>query len=192
MKNFIKENLVLIIGLTLPVLLIILFFAASVIPKSMGTPPQYEMLFTVQQYTNQSKPEFEIDFSVKNKQLVIKTQKIDDKNNNYNTKKLMAYNGKTETTREIAIDAAKFADGAEVIVEETKNFIIDTSIVSPDGYVLEGRQYNNSGLVGGLFGGGNNNSGYRLKKGSIGYKVPNQQPDYYYNQLQFIGWVIKK
>jgi hypothetical protein len=96
------------------------------------------------------------------------------------------------TTREITIDASKFVDGAEVIVEETKNFSIDTAVISPDGYVLEGPQYNNNGLVGGLFGGGNRNSGYRLKKGGVGYKVPNQQPDYYYDQAKFIGWVVSK
>ena len=33
MKNWIKENLVLAIGLTLPILLIVLFFVASVLTK---------------------------------------------------------------------------------------------------------------------------------------------------------------
>ena len=46
MKKFVKENLVLVVGLTLPLMLVLLFFVATLIPKAMGTPPQYEMLFT--------------------------------------------------------------------------------------------------------------------------------------------------
>ena len=191
MKNWIKENLVLAVGLALPLLLILLFFLATVLPKSLGTPPQYEMLFTTVKYDYQNKPDVVLSFNVKNKALMVTTKKSDDKNN-ANFTKLMAYDAKTETLREIAIDTSNLTDGVEVPVEEIKNAAIDTSGVSPDGYTLEGPNYGGSGLVGGLFGGGYRNSGYRLKKGSVGYKVPNQQPDYYYNQLQFVGWMIKK
>jgi len=125
MKNFIKENLVLVIGLTLPLLLILLFFVATVIPKSMGTPPQYEMLFTTMNYDYQIKPDYLLDFSVKDKHLMVKAKKNNGKNNNYNAKKLMAYDAKTESAREIAIDTSKFTNGSEVILEETKDMTID-------------------------------------------------------------------
>ena len=192
MKNFIKENLVLVIGLVLPLLLIVLFFVATVIPKSLGTPPQYEMLFTTTKYDYQNKPEYILDFNVKNQQLMVKAKKYDEKNYNNMSRLLMVYDGKTETVREIKIDVSKFSDGNEVLLEETKSMSIDTAAVSPDGYMLEGPNYGGSGLMGGLFGGGYRNGGYRLKKGSVGYKVPTMQPDYYYNQVQFVGWVIKK
>ena len=195
MKNFIKENLVLVIGLTLPLLLIVLFFVATVIPKAMGTPPQYEMLFTTVRYEYQNSPDYLLDFAVKNQQLTVKAQKNENKDRNYNVKKLMAYDGKTETVREIAIDIAKTAgasNGVEVVLEETKNMTIDTSSVSPDGYTLDGPHYGGGGLMGGIFGGGYRNSGFRIKKGSVGYKIPNEQQNYYYNQVQFVGWVVKK
>lgn len=64
-KNFVKENLVLLIGLILPLLLIVLFFVATVIPKSMATPPQYEMLFTVVKYDYQNASDFLLNYSVK-------------------------------------------------------------------------------------------------------------------------------
>ncbi len=192
MKNFIKENLVLLIGLALPVLLIVLFFVATVIPKMYSTPPQYEVLFSVQDYTSQNKQDYIVDFKVKNKQLMIKTKKADDKNYSYNSKKLMAYDAKTEVMREISIDESKFSDGAEILLEETKNMTIDTAMVAPDGYMLENQGYSGTGLIGGLFGGGYRNHGYRLKKGNVGYKINTQQNNYYYDQLSFIGWVVKK
>ncbi len=194
MKKFIKENLVLVIGLTLPLLLILLFFVAAVIPKSMSTPPQHEMLFSTTKYEYENSPEYLLDFVVKDAHLVVKVNKNDDKAKNHNSKKLMAYDGKTETVREIVLDAAKvaaLATSGEMILEETKNMTLDASNLSPDGYALEGPNYVGNGLVGGLFGGGSR-SGYRIKKDSFGYKLPNTQPDYYYSELKFIGWVVSK
>lgn len=193
MKKLIKENLVLVIGLSLPILLIVLFFLATVVPKSFGTPPQYELLFTTLKYEYENSPVYVVDFKVVNNQLVAKVKKNDDKSRNYNSKKLMAYNAKTETVREISIDlvkAAETGDGNDAILDETKDLKIDASVVSPDGYQLEGSNYGNSGLVGGLFGGGNRNSGYRIKKGAVAYKVQTAQPDYYYNDFKFVGWII--
>lgn len=195
MKKFIKENLVLAIGLTLPLLLIVLFFVATVIPKSMATPPQYEMLFTTVHYDYQNASDYQFDFSVKDHQLMVKAKKSDEKNRNYNAKKLMAYDGKTETVREVSFDTDKAGAAAangEVVLDETKTMQVDTASTSPDGYVLEGPNYGGGGLVGGMFGGGYRNSAYWLTKGGVAYKVPNAQQNYYYNQMQFVGWVVKK
>ena len=191
MKSWIKENLVLVIGLALPLLLIVLFFVATVIPKMVSTPPQYEVLFSVQDYGYQNKPDYTFDFKVKNQQLMVKVKKTDGKDNYYNSKKLMAYDAKNEVMREITIDAGQFTADAEILLEETKNMTIDTAMVAPDGYLMENQSYGNNGLIGGLFGGGRNN-GYRLKKGNVGYKINTLQNNYYYDQLHFIGWVLKK
>ncbi|MES2501093.1 MAG: hypothetical protein V4545_00705 [Pseudomonadota bacterium] len=192
MKNWIKENLVLVIGLSLPILLIALFFLATVVPKSFGTPPQYEMLFTTLKYEYENSPVYLVDFKVVNRQLMATVKKNEDKARNYNSKKLMAYNPKTETVREITIDLAKAAEANtnEVVLAETKDLKVDASAISPDGYQLEGARYSSSGLVGGLFGGGSHNSGYRLKKGAVAYKVQTTQPDYYYSDFKFVGWVV--
>lgn len=195
MKKFIKENLVLFIGLTLPLLLVLLFFVATVIPKSMATPPQHEMLFSITKYEYENSPEYSLDFMVKDARLVVKVKKNDDKTKNHNSKKLMAYDGKTETVREIVLDAAKvaaLANSGEMILRETKNMTLDVSNLSPDGYTLEGPNYVGNGLVGGLFGGGSYSNGYRIKKDSFAYKLPNTQPDSYYSEVKFIGWVVRK
>ncbi len=196
MKNFVKENLVLVAGLTLPLLLILLFFVASVIPKAFSAPPQYEMLFTTSRYDYQNPPEYSLDFSVKNQKLMVKARKIDNKERmGYNSRILMAYDGKTETVREINVDmtqAATVGDGNEAVLQETSSWTMDASRVSPDGYTLDGPSYRHGGLVGGIFGGGYSDNSFRLKKGSVGYKIPETQGAYYYNQVHFIGWVITK
>lgn len=192
-KRFIKENLVLVIGLSLPLLLIVLFFVATVIPKSMATPPQYEMLFTVTKYDYQNAPDYLLSYAVKDKHLILKAKKNEEKPKNSNINTLLAYDAKTETVREINIDTSKLTEtNSEMVVEETKNYVIDNSTVSPDGYKLEGPNYSGGGLMGGLFGGGYRNTGFRITKGNVSYKLPETQQDFYYNQVKFIGWVIKK
>lgn len=193
MKNWLKENLVLLAGLTLPLLLILLFFVATVIPKALGTPPQYEVLFTSMRYDHQNQPDYFLEFSVKNQQLMVKAKK-NDKNSGYSTKSLFAYDGKTESVREITLDISKTVNGTSgeaVVLEETKTWVVDNATISPDGYALDGPNYHSGGLVGGLFG-FNDYNAFRLKKGGVGYKVPNGQSNYYYSQPQFVGWVIKK
>jgi hypothetical protein len=195
MKNFIKENLVLVVGLTLPILLILIFFVSTVIPKLMSPPPQYEMLFTTKQYDYQNKPDYLIDFLVKNQKLMVKVNKNENKDRSDDLTRLMVYDAKTDTVREITVDISKAAasvvDGVAVL-QETENMMIDTAMVSPDGYHLDGPSYGGGGMVGGLFGAGYRDNGFRLRKGSIGYKIPNTQQHYYYNQVKFVGWVIKK
>ena len=193
MKSFIKANLVLVVGFTLPLLLIILFFAATVIPKAMGMPPQYEMLFSTMHYDYQNPPDYLLDFVVKNQKLMVKAQKNEHKDRNNHARKLMVYDVKSEIVREISIDIANLVEAspnASTVLDETKNMTIGTSSISPDGYILDGPSYG-GGLMAGIFGGGYRNSGFRLKKGSVGYQVPNTTQDYY-NQVQFVGWVIKK
>ncbi|MDO9151186.1 MAG: hypothetical protein Q7U33_07400 [Methylotenera sp.] len=195
MKNFIKENLVLVVGLTLPILLIFIFFASTVIPQLMSPPPQYEMLFTTKQYDYQNKPDYLIDFLVKNQKLMVKVNKNENKDRSDDLTRLMVYDAKTDSVREITVDISKAAasvvDGVAVL-QETENMMIDTAMVSPDGYRLDGPSYGGGGMVGGLFGAGYRDNGFRLRKGSIGYKIPNTQQHYYYNQVKFVGWVIKK
>lgn len=196
MKNFVKENLVLVVGLTLPLLLILIFFVATVIPKMLGTPPQYEMLFTTTRYDYQNPPDYDLDFSVKNQNLIVKAHKVEQQQRmGHHRKLLMAYDGRTETVREISLDMTQFAkitDGNEAPLQETSGWMIDASPVSPDGYKLDLPSYESGGLVGGIFGGDYRNNSYRLKKGNIGYRIPDNQGVYYYNQMQFVGWVIKK
>ena len=75
----------LVIGLVLPVLLIVLFFVATVTPKAYNTPPQWEMQFSVVNYSDKNKPDIDMSFSVKNKLLMVKPKKTEGKDS-YNKK----------------------------------------------------------------------------------------------------------
>lgn len=194
MKKFIKENLVLVLGLTLPILLIVLFFFASVLPKMLGEPPQFEMLFVSTKYQYDNKVDYVLDFSVKGEQVMVesKQKKKDGKYSNRKGEVLFTYDGKTQTIREITVDGSQLVEGISTPVEEVSHMLVNTAGTSPDGYTFEGSRYRSRGLVTGLFG-GSNRGYYRLVKGNVSYKLPmhkqNNRYNSYYNQLTFLGWV---
>jgi hypothetical protein len=195
-KNVLKENLVLVIGLTLPLILILLFFVATVLPKSIATPPQYELLISIPFYEAQNPSHYLTGFIVKDGVLKARISKNDSKNNNYYSRKLISYDGKTDSVHEITYDLSKLGNienGSEITLDETKNLKIDTSNKAPDGYAFDGPSYGHGGLIPELFGSGHRNWNLRVKKGMLAYKIPNTSSNYsYYGDVQFIGWVVAK
>ena len=196
LKNFIKENFVLVVGLALPVLLIVLFFVASVLPKSMAVPPQYEMLFTSSRYDYQNQPSYNVDFFIKDGALKARVSKNKQPGQNYTWKKLMAYDGKTQSVHEISYDTSKIGDvpdGTEIVFDEFKNMKVDSNNKAPDGYEFDNSGYGSGGLVTELFAGGYNHNSARVSKGAVAFKIPNNTgSNYYYYDVQFLGWVLQK
>jgi hypothetical protein len=195
--NFIKQNFVLIVGISLPVLLVVLFFVATVIPKSMTAPPQYELLFSTTRYDYQNPPPYNVDFVVRDGRLKARISANNNKQAiNYNQRKLMAYDGKTGSVREIVYDLPPMegvADGSEVDIAAAANLTIDTNSKAPDGYEFDGGGYRNGGFITGEFFGGSYRNGFRVKKGTVGYKIPPAPDgDYYGYSMLFIGWVVGK
>lgn len=200
LKNLIKENLVLTIGLSLPVLLIVLFFAATVIPRSLATPPQYELLFSYTKYQYNAPPAYNTSFVVRDGALVAVLTENRKDAMNYNTSHLMIYDGKTESVREITPDLpAKptLIDGrAEIAVAEAKGMKIDTGSKSPDGYAFDCGGYGRGGIAAEVFVGGYSRNSCSIRKGAAAFKLrlPNDNGYYYsyYNGLNFIGWIVEK
>src|SRR5688572_33253278 len=53
--KFVKDNLVLVVGLTLPILLMTGFLAVSVLPD-LSDPPKYDLVFSTQDYPSTPVP----------------------------------------------------------------------------------------------------------------------------------------
>ena len=51
MTKFLKDNFVLVVGLTLPILLMIGFIVFSTLPRSLSNPPQHDLIFAVPDYS---------------------------------------------------------------------------------------------------------------------------------------------
>lgn len=64
-KSFFKDNCVLIVGLTLPVLLMIGFMVVSSLP-ALGDPPKYNLVFSISDYRNNQSMPVSVNLVVKN------------------------------------------------------------------------------------------------------------------------------
>jgi hypothetical protein len=187
LKNFIKENFVLVAGLALPVLLVVLFLLFSIVPRSMAAPPQYEVLFADRYHGPQNRnAPYDAHFFVKEGILMARVWKTQD---TYSRTRLMAFDGKT--LREIPYDIGNVPDRAEIALDGFKGMKLDDSAIAPDGYVFESGRHGSHGLVTEFFGAGYHDAAPRLTKGAVSYSVPGNE-NYYYGNIQFIGWIIQK
>ena len=49
-KEFVKANMVLVVGLTLPIVLMAGFLVAAGLPQPLADPPKYSLVFAVTDY----------------------------------------------------------------------------------------------------------------------------------------------
>ena len=198
-KNFFKENFVLIVGLSLPVLLIVGFMVASSLPQVLSDPPKYDLVFSTTDYPpNANNIPISVRLVVKDGVLTAQYARtpVAPGNFPYNSwKKLYIYEAKTQKVRQLTFgfptDVDAITNTREETVEATKNMKLDTTLQSPDGYQLSYDGYSHSGLLNGVFwGGGGYSREPRLKKGSASVRLTTGDENTYfsYGAVEFVGW----
>ncbi|MEK6745521.1 MAG: hypothetical protein AABY33_00610 [Pseudomonadota bacterium] len=197
--RFVKENPALAAGIGLPVLLIIFFTLATVIPQWTVEPPKYDAVFTVQDYQcigGEAKANF--DFSggkIKAKYIYPK------KENNYvncsENQRIYHFNSKHLTSREITFELPAKKDGfhdwQQFEIVELQNLKIDNNPIAPDGYRFSGRDgYYSGGIF--PFGGYHSYNGMSINKNgrAIDLSPINREGYYSYNNVKFLGWVVSE
>lgn len=193
-NNFIKQNFVLLVGLTMPVLLVVAFFLSTVLPQRNAVPPQYAMLFTTT--TTQNNVPFGVSFFVKDGKLMTRfTKTLPPYNNYYGVQKLMVYDGKTQSSHELPFDTSRIGeikDQMEVSLPEFASLKVSGETKAPDGYSFENGGYSGYGIVPELFGSGYRSYTPRVTKDGAVFKIPDVNRNYYdYSSIQFIGWIVK-
>ncbi len=195
--RFIKENPALSAGIGLPVLLVLLFSLATIIPQWLVAPPQYDVIFVMRNQPcvgEESKVSFEF---IKGK---IRAKYIYPKNANgsvscYDSQKLFRFDAKNMTSKEITFEVpAKNEDGAEwkeLEIEELKNIKLDNSPVAPDGYEFVNVDNDYRGGIS-PFAGRSNRTGLVISKSGRKFEILSDSRDrfYHYGNTGFIGWVI--
>ncbi len=177
-RSFFKENFVLIVGLTLPVLLIAGFLLASRIPQALANPPQYNFVFSTTDYPPNAN---NIPVSVR---LVVKDGVL--------TAQYVVYEAKSQKVRQLTFgfpaDMDKIEGSRNEIVEATKTMKLDTTLQSPDGYELAYDGYSHSGLLNEVFWGGGYSHEPRLRKGASSVRLTTGDGQTYFNNVEFVGW----
>ena len=192
MNKFLRENLMIVVSIVLPLLVVILFALASVVPTLFATPPAHDLLLTHQAATIATESPVKISLSVQDNRLRALVVKSDGSNSD-NNPRLFRYFHVSGEVREIKIPiSGKLADlpeGTEIPVAELSGLRVSSAIRAPDGYEFQGYRNRGGGLMMDLFGGNRNRHSVTIAKDGAITRVRLPATDNWYNEVRFLGWV---
>jgi len=196
-KGFVKANLVLVVGLALPVVLMAGFLVASGLPQRMADPPKYSLVFAVTEFSQGvSGIPVSVSFVVQDGVLKAQYIKLPPQPPGYVNnawKKLYLYDAATQKVRELSFGFPSNMDAVEgtvvEVVDATRTMQLNTTLQSPDGYELSRDYGSRSGLLNEIFWGGGYSNDYRLRKGSSSIRLPLAGGNVPYGTVEFVGWV---
>jgi hypothetical protein len=194
--KFVRDNLVLVVGLTLPVLLMAGFLLASALPGRLVDPPKYDLVFSTSEYPQPPIP-ITVRLVVKDQVLTAQYSELPVPPGGYPTgswKKLYRYEAASGTVRQLSFgypsDMASLKGTRDEVVEATKGLRLDTTLRSPDGYELAFGGQRRGGVLLDIFDGPRD---YEPRLRKTGHSVPirprDGQPAFGYNGIEFVGWV---
>jgi hypothetical protein len=193
MKEFLRKNLMIVVSVALPLLVVIFFALASVLPGLYSTPPAHDLLLALHGRGTAKTSPVRISLMVKNEHLsavVVKSEKSTYDNN----PRLFRYHHLTGEVREIGIplpeDIVDLEEGSEILIPGLENTRISGAIRAPDGYEYRGRR-RGGGFMTELFGGSRNRTDVSIAKNGAIVRVRLPTLDYWYNDVRLIGWVIE-
>lgn len=200
MSQWIKDNLVLITGIILPVLLVAGFFVLSKTPRVLTDPPGYDFLLVAYRYDHQHPRDFQLSFEVRDGILHGKVTPANDDHTHLNRQYagIFRFSAASNRFEEIAYDLPKGVENLdeplEFAVEESDHLQLDKRSESPDGFTFEYLGYRGrGGLLGEIFGmGSRRDSEYVLRKEGSALNLPRPGSSQYYNQhdVHFMGWIV--
>ena len=199
MNVFFKKNFVLILGISLPILLIIAFAIANALTKLVD-PPKYNAVFALQNNYGIYQP-FNFEVGEEGKLTIYfkapeQTQNIVISNF---FARIFIFDTEKNLTEQFEISPPDdfkddFEPGKELpveIPEKLSTLILLPTQIAPDGYVVEQNTRPGGNIFTMLFGFGSSNyPRYLLKKKGRVFPVPSEGQ--FYGQFTFIGWADKR
>ena len=180
MKHKVKDNLAIIVGVSVPLLLVLLFAVAAKLPGFFVDPPKYDCLFD-QRYV----------FTVRDGKLHVSYNES-KRNNASQQPRLYRYYAAEKNVRELPLDldtARKAADesgsGQAVLVKSAQDLKLDSATVAPDGYSFQNGSRRRGSFMGLFY---SRSYSYNLALTKEGAEVEIPLDRYSYGGY-FLGWV---
>ncbi|MFN3700752.1 MAG: hypothetical protein ACK4VI_04425 [Alphaproteobacteria bacterium] len=193
MKSFLKENFVVILGISLPVILIAVFMIAQSFEKALYDPPRYAVIF-------KSGGNNLFQATVENNRLQLRFNTAANTNDRQlqhaRTNPLVLHlfspqTGKLETFR---INAPERTATNQTITLDTPEQLaaltLDHKMTAPDGFHLIAHRNGSGGLFTEIFTSPRRNFGAAYRKDNYTYRIPHYTG--YFHESRFIGWVIEE
>ena len=192
MRTFLRKNMMIVVSIALPLLVILFFALASVLPGLYTTPPAYDFLLTLQGVATAKTARVRIDLTVTDGQLkAVASQTDGSYYDNY--PRLFRYHHLTGEVTEISIPIPENItgsdDGSDIPIPELAGLRVSDKLRAPDGYEFNGSR-RGGGFVTELFGGSRKHNDVRISKTGVVVRVRLPTSDYWYNGARFLGWVL--
>lgn len=194
MKQFIRNNWALILGLSLPILMVLGLFLLNYLPKLWVLPPKYNVLYVMYAYGNDNRASTVL---VNNGKLEIKSGTKEKNIQNLQNPQLFLFDVQKKTSKEIIIPANAYSDNSNqtlpLILPVLENATLHTAVLAPDGYSIVEPGVSGGGMAPLFFdfSGGDRNNLFVLQKNGNTVFIP-KPIDKYYSDKHFLGWIIPK
>lgn len=187
MNRVMQENYALILGITLPLALMIIFFIAGRTAEVATADPLHDLVYVADYYEGPNQP---YSIGIDNGKIEIRFRPQGEKEPYYNTPRIYVFDHTTLTARPVDIDFKNIVDSKVVDpdLDALNRKTLSTAAESPDGYRFEYNTRSSSGgIAGEFFGFGRSyNGNYVLAKGARIIPLKGDQPAY---QAKFLAWV---
>ena len=185
--GFLRENIALVVGISLPVLLVLLFWLATVIPKMTVSDPQFDLIFTADQFDYNAQAKGVVRFDVSEGQLRA-TFHTDHRQTFRNIPRIYYFDVSSGSTHEITPEIpGDLKDGQRLNIPEAADYKLSKETRAPDGYSFDASYSGGGGFF--FF-----DRGYRyrgsIQKDGRAIKIPSHGNRYQGN-LHFLGWVLE-
>jgi hypothetical protein len=193
--RFFRDNVAIVLGVSLPIVVVLFFVLASSLPKAYVDPPQHDLLLLSQNGPYAMRP-LRLDIGVSDGRLRVRAYKLDYAGTpavaySQIVPRLFIWSGATRSSREIALelpdDIETFENGTEIAVPQLDGRRLSTDTRAPDGYVFRSTGYGR-----GVFGLFFDRDGPRTVVEKDGAAETVRMPgDVPYWGVQFLAWVVE-
>jgi len=195
--GFLRKNAFVVAAVCLPLLVVVFFVLASIVPRRLVAPPAYDLLIRANEVEAQPNSRVAVDFGVRDGRVEVVVRPLAA--GGFATRsRLFLFDHATMNVSEVPVDMPEQIEylrendpprtrpvtalsGRRVLVQ----------LRAPDGYQLQDRNTGNAGIVGELF--GMRRYGSELSVVNRGRVVPIRLPlgfqQIYYAPISFVGWV---
>jgi hypothetical protein len=187
--KIIRDNIVLVAGIALPLVVMLLFLLATWIPGWLVDPPQHDLLISGVSWNDQSRDTANLIVTDDGR---LKVRYFREAEGQSPKRQLFLFDHAANEVREILLPnpvEANFIDSEyEVSLPEFEARTVSTKRIAPDGYEFLGHQYVRDYFLGWGFGG--RRSKLSIRKSGAVVAIPTLSSYPYYNGTEFVGWLI--
>jgi hypothetical protein len=192
-RSFLRENAFLVAAVALPGLVVAFFLLATAVPRWTVPPPAYDLLVRVPRPFDAARRRVAVELNVRDGRIEATARGLPSDAFSQ-IPVLFLYDHRSGNVREIPIPLPE-----TMVVDETRTISVDAApgrrVVAetraPDGYSLESRNSNSTGIVGDVFGMHRYNSGMvLLNRGRVIPIVLPPPYDSQYYGMTAVGWIV--